>query len=53
MVDGNKTLQKAKIKKSQPKKSTGLVYSADMTIKGRGRGRPSGSKNRFNPSFPN
>lgn len=42
------------VKKAQPKKTqTKPSIRPDITIKGRGRGRPPGSKNRFRPEFPN
>lgn len=45
---------KAIVKKSQPKKTqTKPSVKADISITGRGRGRPAGSKNRFRPEFPN
>lgn len=52
-VDGVKKAVPAKIKKAQPKKSTALTYTADASVKGRGRGRPAGTKNRFIPAFSN
>lgn len=42
------------VKKSQPKKTnTKPSLQPDISVKGRGRGRPSGSKNRFRPEFAN
>lgn len=45
---------KAIVKKAQPKKTqTKPSIQPDISVKGRGRGRPQGSKNRFRPEFPN
>jgi hypothetical protein len=41
------------IKKAQPKKSARTSLKPELTVKGRGRGRPAGSKNRFRPEFAN
>jgi hypothetical protein len=52
-VDGVKKAVPAKVKKAQPKKSSAISYTADVPVKGRGRGRPSGTTNRFTPAFSN
>lgn len=45
---------KAIVKRSQPKKTqTKPSFQPDISVKGRGRGRPAGSKNRFRPEFSN
>lgn len=41
------------VKKSQPKKTARTTLQPDISVKGRGRGRPPGSKNRFRPEFAN
>jgi hypothetical protein len=51
---GSKDLVPAIVKKSQPKKTnTKPSLQPDISVKGRGRGRPAGSKNRFRPEFSN
>jgi hypothetical protein len=50
---GSKTLVPAIVKKAQPKKSVRTSLQPDISVKGRGRGRPAGSKNRFRPEFAN
>jgi hypothetical protein len=51
---GSKLLVPAIVKKSQPKKTnTKPSLQPDISVKGRGRGRPAGSKNRFRPEFAN
>lgn len=53
-VKGTDKPVKAIVKKIQPKKSnTKPSVQPDVSVKGRGRGRPVGSKNRFRPEFPN
>jgi hypothetical protein len=52
-VKGTDKMVPAVIKKMQPKKSAGAVVSSNEPVKGRGRGRPPGSKNRFRPEFSN
>jgi len=50
---GSKILVPATVKKAQPKKSVRTSLQPDISVKGRGRGRPAGSKNRFRPEFAN
>jgi len=50
---GSKILVPAIVKKAQPKKSVKTSLQPDVSVKGRRRGRPPGSKNRFRPEFAN
>lgn len=52
-VKGADKMVPAIVKKSQPKKSARTTVQPDVSVKGRGRGRPAGSTNRFNPAFAN
>jgi hypothetical protein len=52
-IKGTTKLAPAIIKRAQPKKRTRVTLKPVESVKGRGRGRPAGSMNRFRPEFAN
>jgi hypothetical protein len=52
-VKGTDKMVPAIVNKAQPKKSVRTTVKPDVSVKGQGRGRPAGSKNRFRPEFSN